>query len=311
MIDFKILAENILKDLMGSASIAEILLKTKIYASNKRDEILLQWVTQELGGYEERPPIYRILDAGVKVQVFAPFRGIYNIEFPIDYIDDEKVRERLSKMAFHNPISELETLSHTDGDSDTLICRIPTMVYPFMKPFINGNIQDAYQYVSKASAANIIVSVKSVLIDYFLKVNNKEEIDFNTFIQKEDRNIQINNTTYKYYGSIINTGDGTVSAQGANVVIGNNNTTIQSSKEKLQQILSEIEKLTAPVGNTDVDDAIADIKAELQKEYPAFGGLKNKFKVIPSFLMGTATSLVANGISPLVKKAIDYIATKC
>ena len=37
MIDFKTLAENILSDLMGSASISDILLKTKIFASKKGD----------------------------------------------------------------------------------------------------------------------------------------------------------------------------------------------------------------------------------------------------------------------------------
>lgn len=53
------------------------------------------------------------------------------------------------------------------------------------------------------------------------------------------------------------------------------------------------------------------IKVELQKERPAFGGLKYIFKAIPSFLMGTTASVVSNGVTPLVKQAVDYIASLC
>ena len=76
MIDCKKLAENILMDLMNNGSISDILLKTKIYASKRGDGELLAWVTKELGGYEEKPPTYRILNSGLKVVVFVPSTSI-------------------------------------------------------------------------------------------------------------------------------------------------------------------------------------------------------------------------------------------
>ena len=63
MLNFKKLAENILTDLMNNGSISDILLKTKILASQKGDKELLEWVNHELEGYEEKPPKYRILNS--------------------------------------------------------------------------------------------------------------------------------------------------------------------------------------------------------------------------------------------------------
>lgn len=93
MIDFKTLAENILSDLMGSASISDILLKTKIFASKKGDNELLKWVEHELNGYENEPPKYRIIPAGVKVLVFQPFKGTARVDFPSEIIMNEKISE--------------------------------------------------------------------------------------------------------------------------------------------------------------------------------------------------------------------------
>ena len=69
MLNFKELAENILTDLLNNGSISDILLKTKIFASKKGDVGLLEWVTRELEGYENKPPKYRILNSGLKVDV--------------------------------------------------------------------------------------------------------------------------------------------------------------------------------------------------------------------------------------------------
>lgn len=229
MIDFKTLAENILSDLMGKVSISDILLKIKIFASKRSDMDLLSWVEHELNGYEDAPPKYRIIPAGLKVMVFVPFRGTAKIEFPSDVIRDKRISVRLSQMAFHQSVCELEVMCDTQTEDDIVCMRVPVGIYAYMNEFINGDIQDSYQYVPKAAIRQIVVTVKSLLIDYLLKMSNDEDIDFNTFIKQKP--IMITNNTYN--AAIINTGSGDVNAQGSTNVGSNNNTVITSeAKEK-------------------------------------------------------------------------------
>lgn len=100
MINYKELAENILSDLMGNTSISDILLKVKIFAAQKQDNDLLAWVKKELKGYDDKPAEYRFLDSRVRVVVFLPFRGNVSVDFPVDIIKNQDVRNRLSKMVF-------------------------------------------------------------------------------------------------------------------------------------------------------------------------------------------------------------------
>ena len=184
MLNFKELAENILTDLMNNGSLSDILLKTKIFATKRGDNELISWISKELDGYgSEKPPKYRILNCGLTVDVFIPLRGTTCIDFPIDRINDDTIRNRLSSIAFLNPITEIENLCKDDSNYGLVTMKVPVDVYPFMSRFINGQIQDVYQYVTTAAVLQILTSVKSLLIDFLLKVSDEEQINFNSFIQ--------------------------------------------------------------------------------------------------------------------------------
>ena len=235
--DNKELAENILTDLMNNGSISDILLKTKIFASKRGDKALLDWVTKELNGYDdEKPPKYRLLGSGLRVDVHVPFVGGSHVDFPIDMIENDDVRNRLSVFAFHSPIAEIESLCNDTKDEGKLYMKVPVYAYQFLSGFINGDIQDAYQYTTKSAVKQILVSVKSVLIDFLLKISSEEDIDFNTFIKTNpsmEKNITIN-------AGIVNAGNGTVNAQGATTVVGDNNIITADNKAELLRILAEM-----------------------------------------------------------------------
>lgn len=307
MIDFKTLAENILSDLMGSASISDILLKTKIFASKKGDNELLKWVEHELNGYENEPPKYRIIPAGVKVLVFQPFKGTARVNFPSEIIMNEKISERLSKLAFHQSVYELEEMSDAQSGEDIVCMRVPVAIFPYMREFINGDIQDSYQYAPKAAIKQIVVTVKSLLIDFLLKISNDEDLDFNTFIKQKP--IMITNNTYN--AAIINTGSGDVNAQGSTNVVGNNNTVNTAGvKEELFSIIEGIDKLAKDNGvKGEYDELSKEIKDELAKPEPSKSLIKRCFQLVPSFFMGVNTGIVANGLTPLVQKAIELISS--
>lgn len=304
MIDFKQLAENILEDLMGKVSISDILLKTKIFAAKKNDQELLSWVTHELEGYEDTPPQYRILNAGLKVDVFIPFRGTARIEFPTDVIEHKDVGNRLSHMPFHNSISEIENLCANDKDSHTLQMRVPVAAYGFMKPFLNGDIQDSYQYVSKASVLQIVTTVKSLLIDYLLRVSQEEDIDFNSFIKNKPIMIQNNNIT----AGIVNMGDGNVNANGATTIVGDNNTISNEQKESLLSLLEAIDKIANGVADRSDYDAVSkDIKEEIKKEQPKKSFIKRCFQAIPMILGSLSSNVIANQLQPYITQALSLL----
>ena len=305
MIDFKQLAENILEDLMGKTPISDILLKTKIFATKRDDSDLIKWVSQELEGYNDAPPQYRILNAGLKVDVFVPFRGTSRIDFPTDVIQREDIRERLSHMPFHNPITEIENLCSNDNESTTLQKRIPIAVYGVLKPFLNGEIQDLYQYVSKAAVQQIVVTVKSLLIDYLLKISKDEDIDFNSFIKTKSTMITHNNIT----AGIVNMGDGTIHAEGATTVVGNNNTINNEMKESLQAIIESIDSLADELSDRhDYDEVSTEIKEELKKDNPRKGFLKRCFQAIPTILGSLSSDIIANQLQPYVSSALSLLA---
>lgn len=303
MIDFKQFAENILDDLMGKAPISDILLKTKIFAAKKNDKDLIKWVTQELEGYEDAPPQYRVLNAGLKVEVFVPFRGTARIEFPTDVIQHKNVSNRLSHMPFHNPISEIENLCVNEDDSPNLHMRVPVAAYSFMKPFLNGEIQDSYQYVSKASVLQIVTTVKSLLIDYLLRISQEEDFDFNSFIKNKPNMIQNNITA-----GIVNMGDGTITANGATTIIGDNNVINNDQKESLLKIVEEIDKIASALpDHSDYDGVSSDIKQEIKKEQPDKKYIKRCFQAIPTILGSISSDVIANQLGPYITQALAFL----
>lgn len=304
MLSYKELAETVLSDLMNNRPVSDALLKMKILASVRNDYELLSWVTKELNGYaEETPPKYRILNSGVKIKVFVPFRGEFWIEFHAEMVEDERVRERLVHIPFHQSIGEIESLCNASDDEGTINMHVPVFAYSFMSKFINGDIQDAYQYSTKAAVTQIVISVKAILIDFLLKVNNEEDIDFNTFIKTIP---QMSNVTIN--AGVVNTGNGIVNAQGSTNVVGDNNCVNSSDKAELLRILSEIDKIAASFApNSEYEDVSKDMRMELQKDAPAKNFLKRCFQAIPSILTGVSTGVVANGLSPLITTALSLL----
>ena len=301
MLNFKELAENILTDLMNNGSLSDILLKTKIFATKRGDNELISWISKELDGYgSEKPPKYRILNCGLTVDVFIPLRGTTCIDFPIDRINDDTIRNRLSSIAFLNPITEIENLCKDDSNYGLVTMKVPVDVYPFMSRFINGQIQDVYQYVTTAAVLQILTSVKSLLIDFLLKVSDEEQINFNSFIQTKPNMITIN-------AGIVNTGSGDVNAQGSTNVVGDNNIISEDNKQELLRILAEIDRIAASQSNSEYEEVSKDIKSELQKEKPEKKYLKRCFQLIPSFLIDVAASVSGNGLTQLIKSALDVL----
>lgn len=305
MVEFKQLAENILDDLMGKTPVSDILLKTKIFATKKNDQDLLKWVCQELEGYNDTPPQYRIINAGLKVDVFIPFRGTVKIKFPTEVISQKEIGEMLSRMPIRNSISEIESLCSNADGSQILQMHVPVFVYDFLKPFLNGDIQDSYQYVSKAAVYQIVVTVKSLLIDFLLKISNEEDLDFNSFIKSKSVMITNNHIT----AGIVNIGDGSIHTNDTTTIIGDNNSINDEQKRRIESIINEIDSLADGLTDrNDYDGVSSDIKNELKKEKPQKSFLKRCFQAIPTILGSLSSDIIANQLQPYISSALQLLA---
>lgn len=301
---FKQLAENVLQDLMGNASITDVLLKTKIFASLRGDTELLAWINKELNGYETDLPNYRILSAGIKIQVFKPFQGYFSMNFNLSLIQNDSIREIMSKMPFYGKLGELEEMVIGD-DGDGIIARdLPLVGYGQIAKYINGDIQQAQQYVSIAAVKQIVVSVKSILIDFLLRFNEEESIDFNTFI-KSQTTMVTNNIT----AAIVNTGNGSIDASNTTSIIGDSNNvtlTIRCQKELLD-IMDKIDQIASELKDDKYSDISMDIRNELNDPSPSKKFLTRCFQAIPSVITGISTGVVANEVTPLIEKALNLL----
>ena len=79
MNSLKQIAENILTDIMNDMSVSNILLKAKIFATKKGDSRFIDWVNQELNGYDGNLPDYRKLKSGVKIDIHRGFQIVNNL----------------------------------------------------------------------------------------------------------------------------------------------------------------------------------------------------------------------------------------
>lgn len=303
--DFKQLAESILQDLMGSSSITDVLLKTKIFASLRGDLELLAWINKELNGYESSDlPSYRNLSSGIKIQVFKPFQGYFSMNFNLSLIQNSSIRDIMSKMPFYSKLGEIEELVIGD-DGDGIIARdLPLVGYGQIAKYIYGDLQQAQQYVSKAAVKQIVVSVKSILIDFLLKFNEEENIDFNTFVKSQPTMVTNNITA-----AVVNTGNGSIDASNTTNVVGdsNNVTLTFSCQRELLDIMDRIDRIASELNEVKYSDISMDIRNELNNPSPSKKFLTRCFQAIPSVITGISTGVVANEITPLIEKALSLL----
>lgn len=295
----KQIAEDILADIINDAPISNILLKTQIYASKRKDKELLELVNNEINGYEENLPGYRIINARVNIDISRPFQEIQNYPYPIEMVRDQKIRKRLSQMPIHNPLSEIEIMAKKNEGSISI--PIPYLIWEkYMTHCINGKIQGAYQYAEVSALNNIITSIKSLLIDFFTKIEENNDIEFST-IMKQKENVTIN-----YNAAVINTGEGTVNASTINNVIGDNNIVSIDNTAKLQDILKQLNEIIG-TENEDYNEISSELEEELATPKPSKNIVKRCFQAIKGLTSDIVSEVLANQCLDLIQSALSFV----
>lgn len=303
--ELKALAESILSDIANDATLANILLKTKVFAAKIHDMEMLNWVSDELNGYKDKIPEYRKIKAGIKVDLRKQNKVENDVEFPMYLLNNyEELNKLLSYIPVSLPISEIESMRENNG-AGVIFDDIPSMLWCYTIQYYRGGIRRAYQYSTVAAVCSILVFVKSLLLDYFLKISDNEEIKFSSLI-KRDAETTINNIN-NINASIVNTGGGSINTGAVSSVVGNGNNVDTCHTKEISEILAKLDTLMEIINSAEYNEISADIKSELKREVPSNKFLKRCFQAIGGLVTGVTSGVVANQISPLVSSALALL----
>lgn len=308
--NIKELIEDVISDLSNDASLQRIMLKAKTIAFHLENNDFYNWIEMECNGYEDIKalPKYRKIKCNVRANIEFPFKGmsLRNQIVPVDAIEDETVKELLSKMYIKESIFEIEELSK-NGDANNLRMNAPAYTFPKVNElYPAGNIYDLWLCINASSTISIIMSAKSRLLEFFLQLNKQMDmdIDFDVIKNKKDVTKIIHQTVM---AGVVHTGEGNVTISDSTVVGGKDNLVTISSdtKQQLNNIVSQIEALAQEVDDdrTDIAEAIIAVKEELKEDSIRTTPLKLAFNAIKGAISGLADT----GIEKLAEQAIKLL----
>lgn len=302
----KSLVDSVISDLTENKSIESILLKTQTICHYLKDVEFSTWIKHELNGYgdDEYPlPDYRKINCIVKVDISQPFgRMAKNYPFPCEYIKDEKIRERMTHMAVFESLSEIELMMKDDKHGNDLTIAVPQyIVQNYMEKYVEGYILVANQHINMNNIKAVISKFKSLLLTFFLELNDKMNWELNFDVMATKQIIKqimvtnnINAAVVATEGSTISTG--AVSVENSHI----GNVAYSNEQKEFLSVLKDIEKLVKESGNQNLKDSVDIVKAETQK--PKWN--KKLITMGLNAIKGIANGFVVKGLMTLVEKAI-------
>lgn len=302
----KSLVDSVISDLTENKSIESILLKTQTISHYLKDEEFSTWIKHEMNGYgdDEYPlPDYRKINCIVKVDISQPFgRMAKNYPFPCEYIKDDKIRERMTHMVVFESLSEIELMMKDDKHGNDLTMAVPQyIVQNYMAKYVEGYILVANQHINMNNIQAVISKFKSLLLTFFLELNDKMNWELNFDVMATKQIIKqimvtnnINAAVVATEGSTISTG--AVSVENSHI----GNVAYSNEQKEFLSILKDIEKLVKESGNQDLKDSVDIVKAEIQK--PKWN--KKLMTMGLNAIKGVTNGFVVKGLMTLVEKAI-------
>lgn len=302
----KSLVDSVISDLTENKSIESILLKTQTICHYLNDEEFSTWIKHELNGYgdDEYPlPDYRKINCIVKVDISQPFgRMAKNYPFPCEYIKDDKIRERMTHMAVFESLSEIELMMKDDKHGNDLTIAVPQyIVQNYMEKYVEGYILVANQHINMNNIQAVISKFKSLLLTFFLELNDKMNWELNFDVMATKQIIKQIMVTNNINAAVVATEGSTISTGAVSVENSHIGNVAHSNEQKeFLSVLKDIEKLVKESGNQNLKDSVDIVKAETQK--PKWN--KKLMTMGLNAIKGIANGFVVKGLMTLVEKAI-------
>lgn len=305
--DIKIIIEKLISNIGdGKMGAGDLLRNAKILAFNIDNVDFKKWIDKECNGYsenEELPP-YRVIKTvlyGKIEQIKGLGSSLIYDKFllPTSHLPSEQ-QDIINTWRCINPIGEIQSIIDNAGDND-LASPCPISVIPLVKKALypNVNVNQVWREIQKYDLENVIESVKNRLLDFLLKLDKEMKLDTNFAPTGDNGKIQkILNSTI--YAGIANFGNNNhTEVKDSNISI--NEQVNDDLFHKIADIVSKIEENEQSC-NKDIKDVLTEIKEELNGQRK-----KSKLKLFFQALLGVATEISANLITPYAQQALGLI----
>lgn len=283
------LINDIINELIDTEkSISSPLLKTKVLASRLQNEVLLNWVSNELKGYDSsiNLPDYRRYHGNIT--------GTYingNIQYndqPVPTIGlKREFEESLRSMDFRQSISSLETLNGENKSGKlehTFPAELTGLIQENWRKMGNPYLQlvNCKKSIPANTVVEILAFVRNNLLDFMLKIDSEfgNITEIEELKTKKEEIATIMNQTI-----INNSGDGNVVNTGEKAKISASINITKGSKEQLVKHLQDI-----GLSSTDTSELVEVIDTEEPNfENKTFGQKVNSWtqKMLGKALEGT------------------------
>lgn len=238
------LINDIINELIDSdKSISSPLLKTKVLASRLQNEPLLNWVSNELKGYDnmESIPDYRKYQANI-TGTYINGTMQYNDQ-PVPTIGlDKELEEAIHAMFFAQSVSALETLTGENKSGvleQVFPAELTGLIQQNWRKMKNPYLQlvNCKKSISVNAVVEILSFVRNNLLDFMLKIDS----EFGNITEIEELKTKQEQITTIMSQTIINaSGDGNVVNTGNKAKITASITINKGNKEQLAKHLQEI-----------------------------------------------------------------------
>lgn len=197
-----------------TGKLSDALIKTKVLLHKIGHKELVPWVNSELNGYPDRDsvPEYRILPAQVLVNASNMAYQISSHHIPLAHLSD-KHRESIETVIMEQSLAVLETFAAKD--SWHLQAHIPMEQYGILGKGLDNSyqIQSAWSEISNTSVMEILIQVRSRLLDFMLDLSDK----FPSELNEEEVKERINTLDA---GNLFNSA---IFGDNATILVGNSN----------------------------------------------------------------------------------------
>lgn len=299
------LINDIINELIDTdKSISSPLLKTKVLASRLQNEILLNWVSNELKGYDKTSdlPDYRKYNGNI-TGTYINRQMQYNDQ-PVPTVGlKREFEEMLRSMDFYQSISSLETLKGENKSGmleQTFPAEITGLIQQNWRKMNNPYLQlvNCKKSIPVNAVVEILAFVRNNLLDFMLKIDSEfgNITEIEELKTKKEEIATIMNQTI-----INNSGDGNVVNTGEKAKIAATINIAKGSKEELVKHLHDI-----GLSHADTTELIEIIDTEEPNfEIKTFGQKVNSWtqKMLGKALdgswnigIGAAGSLIAEAI---------------
>lgn len=169
-----------------TGKLSDALIKMKVLLHKIGHKELVPWVNSELNGYPDRDsvPEYRVLSAQVLVNASNGAYRVTSHHIPMGHLED-KHRKAIETARMEQSLAVLEKF--TENDDGHLQAHIPMESYGILGKGLGNQyqIESAWSEISHTSVLQILIQVRSRLLDFVLELNDQFPSELNEDQVKE------------------------------------------------------------------------------------------------------------------------------